>query len=252
MSRKLLIDGDIYAYQTAFSCQDKAIFEDTISLTVNTTEMKKKFKSKMASLVTRLGYPIAYLCFSGPTKDCFRKDILPTYKENRKSVEKPIGHSWLVDWIEKEYPKMFRKVERLEADDLMGIIATKSGSDFVIVSEDKDMQTIPGYWYNPRKDETFYITDGNAFHMLQTLEGDLVDNYKGCPGIGPKKAEKILKECDNAQERWEAVVDAYGQAGLEEVDALVQARCARILHWSDYNMKTQEIKLWEPGLLIQQ
>jgi DNA polymerase-1 len=255
MSRKLLIDGDIYAYQIASSCQQKAIFEETISLTVNTKEMVKKWKSIMKSLEKKLKAKIAFVCFSGPTGQNFRKDILPSYKENRKSVEKPIGHAWLVDWAEGHYGKQFKRVEHLEADDLMGIMATKPGkTEFVIVSEDKDMQTLPASWYNPRSGATIKVDANysNYFHMFQTLMGDLTDNYKGVPGVGEVKANTILKDVKTPQERWEAVVDAYGRAGLEETDALVQARCARILQHTDYNMLTKEVKLWKPEELIQQ
>jgi DNA polymerase-1 len=253
MARKLLIDGDIYAYQIASSCQEKAMFDDMITSTVNVNDMKKKFKSKMSYLQRSLGLKIGYILFSGPTNENFRKEILPTYKENRKSVEKPLGHKWLVEWITAEYPALVKKVDKLEADDLMGIMATRPGADFMIVSEDKDMQTIPCPWYSPSKDKVIDSDDNSAnwYHMYQTLMGDQVDNYTGLPGVGPKNAAKILQECANAQERWVAVVDAYGKAGLEETDALVQARVARILHWTDYNMKTKEIKLWKPQHLLQ-
>jgi Autographiviridae exonuclease len=252
--QQLLIDGDILAYQIASSCQEKVLFEETISLTVNTKEMVKMWKSKMAHLEKKLKCKIGYVCFSGPTSANFRKDVLKTYKENRKAVEKPIGHAWLVEWAEKHYGEKFKRVHHLEADDLMGIMSTKPGTNFIVVSEDKDMQTFPGAWFNPRHhDEVVHIYPeyANWFHMMQTLGGDMVDNYKGLPGIGKVKAEKILQGKPGPQERWEAVVDAYGKAGLEETDALVQARCARILQHTDYNMKTKEVILWKPSKLLQ-
>ena len=117
------------------------------------------------------------------------------------------------------------------------------------------MQTIPGMWYSPRGDAPVEITEDHAnyFHMHQTLMGDQVDNYTGIPGVGPANAKKILEATDGTpQARWEAVVDAYGKAGLEESDALIQARCAHLLHWDDYNMKTKEVRLWKPDKLIQE
>ena len=96
-----------------------------------------------------------------------------------------------------------------------------------------------------RKDEgVFEVTQEQADynHLLQTLTGDSVDGYSGCPGIGPKRAEKILETCD-----WDSVVSAYNKAGLEEQDALVQARVARILRWGEYDKRKKEPILWNPS-----
>jgi DNA polymerase-1 len=78
-------------------------------------------------------------------------------------------------------------------------------------------------------------------HMIQTLTGDRTDGYPGCPGIGPARAEKIV---DGG---WDAVVDAYVKAGLNEATALTQARLARILRKGDYVRKTGLVKLWTPA-----
>jgi len=41
-------------------------------------------------------------------------------------------------------------------------------------------------------------------------------------------------------------VKAYTKAGLDEDDAIVQARCARILRSEDWDTETKRIKLWTP------
>ena len=94
--------------------------------------------------------------------------------------------------------------------------------------------------------------------MMQTLTGDTTDGYTGCPGIGPKTAEKILQaalaegttEANPAQLReiyWQHVVKAYAKAGLSEEEALTQARVARICRNSDYDFKTKQVILWSPN-----
>ena len=67
--------------------------------------------------------------------------------------------------------------------------------------------------------------DANYNHLLQALTGDAVDGYSGCPGIGIKRASRLL----DADASWDSVIAAYDKAGLTEEDALVQARVARIL-----------------------
>ena len=74
------------------------------------------------------------------------------------------------------------------------------------------------------------------------MTGDSADGYKGCPGIGEVRAEKLLKDGT-----WEEVVGAYSKAGLDEEDALRQAQVAHILQSpSEYNKKTGEVALWKP------
>jgi DNA polymerase-1 len=73
--------------------------------------------------------------------------------------------------------------------------------------------------------------------------GDATDGYGGCPGIGPKTAEKLL---DKHGAVWKTVVDAYLKAGLTEEDAIMNARMARILRAEDWDFENNEVKLWTP------
>ena len=137
---------------------------------------------------------------------------------------------------------------KLEADDAIGIEAT-TNPDSIIVSIDKDFRTIPNVpVYNPNTRETFLYSakDSFMFFMCQVLAGDTVDGYSGCPGIGMKTAEKILKGCKTQKEMWKTVVETYIKKGLSEDDALLNARMAFILRKGYYNTNTGDIKLWMP------
>ena len=85
----------------------------------------------------------------------------------------------------------------LEADDAMGIYATKHPGN-IIVSPDKDMRQIPGKLYN--MDEVIDITpeDGMQWHYIQTLAGDQTDGYSGVPGIGSSVQLRCLKSMDTS------------------------------------------------------
>jgi len=140
-------------------------------------------------------------------------------------------------------------VDGLEADDLLGITATSSKEDCIIVSEDKDLKTIPCKIYNPAKDNKIHtITEFEADynHMLQTLCGDAVDGYSGCPSIGPKTAEKILAECQTSADLWDATLATFKKKKLSEEVALIQAQVARICRASEYNFETKEVIPWTP------
>jgi DNA polymerase-1 len=138
----------------------------------------------------------------------------------------------------------------LEADDVMGVLATHPKtvreSQPIIISQDKDMQTIPTQVWRQGELMTISEEQADRYHMFQTLVGDTSDGYKGCPGVGKVKAEKFLDGCNGTAGMWEGVKYLYEKASLTEQDALTQARLARILRWSDWNNEKKEPILWTP------
>lgn len=202
------------------------------------------------------------VCLSDPDKN-WRNKILPDYKSNRKGKRSPalrrqISAKMLEPGV---MPFPVVKVTWLEADDVAGITATslgKRGFDTVIVSQDKDLRTIPGKVWSPkpssagkkREVDTISEAEADRNHLIQTLTGDVVDGYKGCPGIGIVKAITIVDSADDLAERWEKVVEAFEHKGLTRDDALTQARIARILRDKDWDAKNKKVRLWNPPVRI--
>lgn len=198
-----------------------------------------------------------FLCLSARTS--FRKRILPSYKENRKEGTRPLTLDALRTRVLEEGLGSFKVylIDDLEADDACGIMATTfqaQGYETVIVSPDKDLLQIPGMVLTPKpngKDPLFSEVTaerGDEWHVYQALVGDAVDNYKGCPGIGPKKAERLVEDLKEAKpgERWGIILSLFTEKGLTEEDALVQFRVARILRIEDWDVERKEPKLWLP------
>jgi DNA polymerase-1 len=104
------------------------------------------------------------------------------------------------------------------------------------------MQTIPGKLYRQGELLDISLEDANRYHMMQTLTGDATDGYPGCPGVGPKTAEKLLAGPEDTW--WGSVLQAYQKAGCTDDDALMNARMAYILR--DENWQNGEVKLWNP------
>ena len=48
------------------------------------------------------------------------------------------------------------------------------------------------------------------------------------------------------KEAWQVVVETYASKGLTEEEALQQARVARILRHTDYDVEKEEVVLWKP------
>ena len=177
----------------------------------------------------------------------FRKELNPEYKANRANTRKPMGLAVAQDFFKTKYLAVIWPT--LEADDVLGIMATQSfDEDTIIVSDDKDLQTIAGYHYN--KGEVIEVSEKQALKNFytQVLTGDTADNYKGCRGVGPVKAERILAGCKTSLDMWQAVLGAYAKAEQPSEDALMNARMAYLLRAGDVNVSFGNVKLWTPPL----
>ncbi len=266
-----LIDADILVYQAAHSCQQVFEWEPgEFSKHASMPDAQKMFIDIVDSIKEATDANRAILCLTDHNRQGnFRRGLYPLYKSTRdnKKSERPMLYSALRQWIRESFE--VRQKPGIEADDTLGILATGDINTLpprdrrIICSIDKDMLTIPGLHYNWRKSEDGIRHVGwpeSVYnHMLQTLTGDSSDNYPGCPKIGPKRAELILSPLrrwsvcgpDGSYERkaWELVVDTYESKGLTEDDAIVQARCARILQAEDWDFETDTPIMWTPPTL---
>lgn len=240
----LLIDADIVAYQATASGEQEVEWDsDTWTIDTDLNKAKDHFDFLITEYKKLTGIDEFKLCFSH--KHIFRKDIYPQYKANRKG-RKPVGYSAVKEWACSTYPTFIK--EPLEADDCMGILATKFKGKTIIVSMDKDMATIPGKFFHLAPDGDHTMRDiseqeAEEYFLTQALTGDTSDGYPGCPGIGPKKAEELFKKHGAV---WKTVEDAYLKAGLTKEDALLQGRLARILRADNWDFDKEEVKLWTP------
>lgn len=145
-------------------------------------------------------------------KTNFRFGVAAThpYKGNRKHLEKPLHYEALRDKLVALGATIS---DNQEADDDVGIASTKY--EGWIVHVDKDLNQLPGWHYNPVKDETYFVTpfEGLVSFYTQLLTGDKIDNIVGLYGIGPVKAAKLLKGCETEQQLYEAVVASYAAHG---------------------------------------
>lgn len=274
MNRTLLIDADITAYAFASALEEKHVFGDQIVYHADLEKGKREVDKHIRAILKLTSSQKAVLFLT--EGDNFRKDVLSTYKGNRLDARKP---TILMDL--RAHMKATHTVitePGIEADDLLGIHATMPHKgERVIFSADKDLKTVPGLHWCPEDGEAITVTERETarFFYEQIITGDPTDNYKGCPGAGAaaaaelldhdlkwERSERILKSGKNKgqvrvswtktdlapyENWWHSVVSAYEKVGLTEADALVQARCARILRHGEYNFETKEVHLWTPN-----
>lgn len=246
----LLVDTDIVAYRAACINEDKTAFGKYVW---DFEDACIKCDETVAEYAELLKADRIIMCLSDEEAN-WRKDVLPTYKENRKTTDRPEQLYMLKEYLASEYES--KGYPTLEADDVMGILSTHPHAipgKKIIISEDKDMRTIPGFLYAPHRPKlkTINVTELQAdqFHMWQTLCGDPTDGYGGARGIGKGSiyAQAVLEE--DREELWDTVLSGYGSVQLTETEAIQQARVARILRAEDYDIQSKELTLWTPELL---
>ena len=147
----------------------------------------------------------------GPT---FRHEAYTAYKAQRE--ETPEAIRWSIAPI-KDIIKAYRipilEIRGYEADDVIGTLATQAGRKGIntyMMTPDKDYGQLVGehvFMYRPKygdKDfdimgvnevkEKFGIESPMQVIDILGLMGDSSDNIPGCPGVGPKTAQKLIEQ----------------------------------------------------------
>jgi len=240
----LLVDGDIVVFRFSSALESTTDWGNGLKTTErNLAKAQKELDLFIRRMMAKTFSTEVTMCFTA--KNNFRYSVLPTYKYNRVKLSKPAMYNDLQDYVESTYT--CKTKPGLEADDVLGIMCTLDPENTVIATIDKDLLQIPGHHYNWNWNRSFecFKEDCDRYFYQQCLSGDPGDGYKGIPGIGAVKAQKML-ECYDDDGMWRGVATEYEMRGLTEVDALQQARVARICRYEDYNFDKQEVILWEP------
>ena len=231
---KLLVDADFFFYRAASSSEEEHEYNPDLTVIVGDFKRGKSIvEHELTKLRQRFNSDDILLFFTDRTN--FRKTIDPSYKGNR-TKRKPCGYLKLKNWGMETYPSLI--YPHLEADDVLGIVATNgSVKDFVLISPDKDMAQIACRIYDLKEEYTQTAEKANRLLYKQCLTGDSTDGYKGCAGVGPKRADQILDKAKG--DYWPAVVKAFEEAEMTEEDAIRNLQLAKILQADNWDTETQ-------------
>jgi DNA polymerase-1 len=223
-----LVDADFLVYRIGFSTEDEPVGIAKARLT--------EWLEDFIYINLKADNYLAWI--SG--KSNFRYDIAKTvpYKGNRKDAVKPKHYDALREHLVKRHGAILTVGE--EADDTVAIDSTTLLDECWIVHVDKDLDQLQGWHYNPVKDERYYVDPFEAYKSfcLQLLTGDRTDNIPGLQGIGPKKAEKALKDAKTTDELLQASFEKYQELGHTLEYLTEQAR----LLW----LRREEGQIWNP------
>lgn len=143
----------------------------------------------------------------------FRHDAFPEYKAQREETPEDIKLSVpLIKQILEAMHIPILQVDGFEADDIIGTVATRFGSDGIetfMLTPDKDYGQLIGpnvFMYRPHHGGGYEIIGekevGDKYGIptpaqvidLLALMGDTADNFPGCPGVGEKTAAKLINQ----------------------------------------------------------
>lgn len=188
------------------------------------------------------------VCFD-PKGGTFRHKEFPSYKAQREAQPEDI--TFAVPWI-KQIIEAYRiptfEVENYEADDVVGTLARLADEqgefDTFLMSPDKDyaqLVTAQSRIFKPKSFGPGYETlDVEAvlakYGLKRTdqvidmlgLQGDTADNIPGCPGVGPKTAQKLIEDFDSVEGLLSAVETAAAE-GKKELLNLKKGMFAKVL-----------------------
>jgi len=147
---------------------------------------------------------------AGPT---FRHEAYEQYKAQREETPEAIKLSVpIIKEIIKAYHIPILEVAKYEADDVIGTLATAAGLQGIttyMMTPDKDygqLVTENVFMFRPKHSggfekmgieevkKKFDIQSPSQVIDMLGLMGDSSDNIPGCPGVGEKTAQKLIKE----------------------------------------------------------
>ena len=206
-NKKLLL---LDAYALIFRAFYAMIRNPRVTSTGIDTSAVFGFVNTLQDLLKREQPSHIAVCFDPPGGKTFRHENYEPYKANREKT--PEGILTAVPYIKRilqAYSIPIFEVEGYEADDVIGTLshqAEQQGFFTYMVTGDKDFGQLvtPNIKVlDPLKKEILGVEEVNAKYGIQTptqlidilgLMGDTADNIPGCPGVGPKNAEKLIQQ----------------------------------------------------------
>ena len=175
----------------------------------------------------------------------YRKEILPEYKQNRKdkyATQTEEEKQAFIDFFE-EYEETLEllaeeyqvlRFKGVEADDLAAHLVKRKKDygleDVWLISSDRDWDLliqdgVSRFSYVTRKEVTIdnwsdhYNVSPEEYISFKCLTGDKGDNVPGISGIGPKRAEGLIKDYGDAMTIYDNIPLSGSYKYIQELNA---------------------------------
>ena len=241
-TKKLLL---LDAYALIFRAFYAMIRSPRVTSTGIDTSAVFGFVNTLQDLLKREQPTHIAVCFDPPGGKTFRHENYEPYKANREKT--PEGILVAVPYIKRilqAYRIPIFEIEGYEADDVIGTLshlAEQQGFFTYMVTGDKDFGQLvtPNIKiFNPGKNEIMGVEEVNAKYGIQSplqlidilgLMGDTADNIPGCPGVGPKTAEKLIQQFGSIENMLEHTDELKGALQQKVRDNAEQIRMSKWL-----------------------
>lgn len=259
-NRLFLIDAYALIYRSYFAFIRAPRFN---SKGVNTSAMLG-FTNTLVQLLEKENPEHIGVVFdpSGPT---FRNNLFEAYKANREEMPEDLRKS--IPYIKKlieAFNIPIIEIEGFEADDVIGTLAKKAeknGYTTYMMTPDKDYAQLvsenifmykPGragneleIWGIPEVRKNFGIEYPEQVIDILGLMGDSADNIPGCPGVGPKSAQKLIAQFGSIEELYKNTHLLKGKQKEKLIEFEEQVRLSKKLATiiTDVPVELEEDKL---------
>jgi len=183
---------------------------------------------------------------SAPT---FRHELYKEYKANREVMPEDLRRSLpYIRKIIEAFNIQIIEMQGYEADDVIATLAGKAreeGFTTYMMTSDKDYAQVVSndvMIYKPAKSggaaeiwgprevkENFGIENTEQVIDILGLMGDSSDNIPGCPGIGPKTAQKLISEFGSIERLYENIDKLKGKLKENLIEHEEQVRLSKKL-----------------------
>lgn len=182
----------------------------------------------------------------GPT---FRHEMYKEYKAQRPPMPEDIRNAIpFIKQIIQGFNIVDIDVPGYEADDVIGTLAKKAeakGFTVYMMTPDKDYAQLVSpniFMYKPKRSgkevevwgvpeimEHFGVSHPDQIIDLLGLMGDVSDNIPGCPGIGPKSAQKLIASFGSIEGVYENTDQLKGKQKERMEENEAQVRFSKVL-----------------------
>ena len=220
MARMILVDGSTHAFRVHFALPPMHASDGF------PTRALYGFTTMMARL--ERAWKPDYVAFCFDVGKTFRHEEFPAYKGHRPDMPADLRQQWPhFQSLIEGFGYTYLGIKGVEADDVIGTLAKKYGSDdleVLMVTGDKDycqlvdsniriLDLMKDAIIGPEEvPDKFGVGPDRVIDVLG-LAGDSSDNIPGVPGIGAKTAAKLIHEHGSLEEILEAAVNIKGKRG---------------------------------------
>ena len=233
-----ILDADSLVYQVCYVLEEKNPFKED-SWVIPMGQARDLIDEKIKFIKVKAGVNDLEIFIRGGNN--FRYSLMEDYKKSNHARREVTGREELNEYLVEKHGAI--RCFNAETDDWVCYYKRKYPEKLLIAIDKDVLMQSEGRHFNYWKGEFIEVSENTAryFKYYQAIIGDTSDGYRGCPGIGPKKAENFINEEMTEDELQLGVIEAFESKGLTRKDAELQVQMADMFQ---YNPEKDKLSLF--------